>query len=402
MRLTNTSNNFIKIISKINNKKNNTINSNSNDIFLLFYYLLSSGYNYLQNNQIILEPILTNKLLYPTMFSSSPFKPIVEKAILAELSLCISYSIFFLDKKITIHFFVSNNNINLNDFNNYVKNMLVWIYIVSFFTNNKNNCLQNTPLIVYIYHTSLEKRLPSTRDDILDIQHVNTAFTLSCSNSNSKSEIVIFRREEWFKVFIHETFHTFGLDFSVMDNTECDKLLLSLFSVNSDINLYEAYSEFWARIINVFFCSYLLTNNRSNFHNLTKTLIQMETFFSSYQAVKVLRYMDLNYEQLIENNETRNKKYKENTNVLSYYILTNILLTNWQDFFKWCQKNNGRQFIQFKQTKINIKELCNFIKIHYKTSSFLQQMKYYENMFNILKGHKILKNTLRMSLSELK
>ena len=63
----------------------------------------------------------------------------------------------------------------------------------------------------------LSKSLPDTNTSTLGPDNVNTAFTLACSPN---SEMVIFRREEWKKVFIHETFHTYGLDFSSHDSNE--------------------------------------------------------------------------------------------------------------------------------------------------------------------------------------
>jgi L-rhamnose isomerase len=69
---------------------------------------------------------------------------------------------------------------------------------------------------IYIYHTSLLKILPNTNVDILNENNVNTAFTRTCP---SNSEIVVFRKEEWFKVFIHETFHSFGIDFASMNTS---------------------------------------------------------------------------------------------------------------------------------------------------------------------------------------
>ena len=72
--------------------------------------------------------------------------------------------------------------------------------------------------------------LPSTNIEILNSSHVNTAFTRTCPK---KSEIVVFRKEEWFKVFIHESFHNFGLDFSDMNNAECTSRILDIFPVNS-------------------------------------------------------------------------------------------------------------------------------------------------------------------------
>ena len=64
--------------------------------------------------------------------------------------------------------------------------------------------------------TPIKKVLPSSPFVILSPTHANTAVTTTCT---ADGEICLFRKEEIFKVFIHETFHSLGLDFSSMSNT---------------------------------------------------------------------------------------------------------------------------------------------------------------------------------------
>ena len=85
--------------------------------------------------------------------------------------------------------------------------MLVWLTIISKISSP--NCSKE--LNIFVYFTSLKKELPESQHMILQANNVNTAFTTTCPVN---SDIVIFRQEEWFKVFIHETFHNFALDFS--------------------------------------------------------------------------------------------------------------------------------------------------------------------------------------------
>ena len=65
---------------------------------------------------------------------------------------------------------------------------------------------------IYIFLTDLKKKLPEHTGQEIGKINVNTGFTMTC---RPKSNIVIYRKEEWFKVLIHETFHNFGLDFFV-------------------------------------------------------------------------------------------------------------------------------------------------------------------------------------------
>ena len=112
-------------------------------------------------------------------------------------------------------------------------------------------CSKNLEL--YLYLTPFKKELPDNQMTILDAKHVNTAFTSGCREN---TQIVLYRSEEWFKVFIHETFHNFGLDFSDMNLSSVNKRIKDIFNMNIEYNLYESYCETWARIINTMFFTY--------------------------------------------------------------------------------------------------------------------------------------------------
>ena len=121
--------------------------------------------------------------------------------------------------------------------------------------------------------------------------------------------------------------------------------------------------------------------------------------------------MDMTYKNLYEKNDhsenIRNTMYKENTSVLSYYILTLILLNNYQDFLSWCNTNNT-SLLQFKKTTSNLDSFCKFIEKKYKTNSILNGVECTEKMLiQVKKTSKkqndlgyLLRN-LRMTICEL-
>jgi hypothetical protein len=225
------------------------------------------------------------------------------------------------------------------------------------------------------------------------------------------SEIVVFRKEEWFKVLIHETFHNFGLDFSSMNVSLYNNKILQIFPVNSDVNLFESYTEFWGRIINASFCSFINMKNKNDideFYINTEFFINLEKNFACFQMIKILNFMGLSYDDLykktVASENLRKARYKENTNILSYYILTTILLINYQDFLSWCDTNNI-SLINFKKTTKNVDNMCVFIEKKYKTKSMLDGIKCIEKIYNSIKNknkNKIyLLDNLRMTICEL-
>jgi hypothetical protein len=266
--------------------------------------------------------------------------------------------------------------------------------------------------------------LPASKITILNENNVNTAFTYTCPVD---SEIVVFRKEEWFKVLMHESFHNFSLDFSDMNVIDCKDKILSIFKVNSDVNLFEAYTEFWAEIMNAAFCSFYLikyTDTKDDnfiFKEFLKNFdffVNFERTYKFFQMIKTLDFMGLTYLDLISNNptaqSTRETLYKEESNVLAYYIITTILINNYQGFLSWCNTNN-LSLLQFKKTTNNIDEFCNFIEKNYKTRSLIESVECMQNFLASIKNDKknikaskaasvkidYILNNMRMTLCEL-
>jgi hypothetical protein len=246
---------------------------------------------------------------------------------------------------------------------------------------------------VYVYLTAFKKLLPSHNQD-LDMSHINTAFTTSCPVD---AEITIYRREEWFKVFIHETFHSFGLDFAGITGDSCNATLKTMFHLDIDYNAFEAYTELWAEIINAIFCARDLINPKckdfeSNLLKTTEDIINVERQYSFIQMVKVLNHKGIRYIDLI--NDNLNSTYSEKTNMFAYFVVKTLIIFNINSFFTWCKSNNTNilQFDLLDNT--STAKFCTIVKKSYKHKEFLK---------NIEEAEKRKKKTpeLRMTLSEM-
>jgi len=309
----------------------------------------------------------------------------------------------------------------IEEINQYVRQCLVWLYIAQK-TAKKNQC-NTAPLLIYLLRSPLLKMLPSkstVSKDITTIDWVNanTAFTMVCNEPNKTKtsivrEIVIYRKEEWFKVFIHETFHNYGFDFSNASNDLIQYgtsfVLNKLYPVKSDVNLYEAYTECWARIIFVVFSSLHIKSSDDEFLTSVKQRLNEEIAFSFFQAAKVLEYMNINsYEQLIRGQAKI--EYKENTSILAYYVITLVLFANYPAFIAWCYQNNPiatttstnqfriSDYIMFKPTRANMEAFCiTLLQKQYKLPSFVQKINHHISDIHAKKRKTALYKTLRMT-----
>jgi hypothetical protein len=289
----------------------------------------------------------------------------------------------------------------------YLKKIYIWLTVISQFAST--TCVET--LYVYIYLTHEKKQLPSDPHTALGRTHANTAFTTSCT---SNTEIHLYREEEWFKVFIHETFHSYGLDFSTMDNTMANKKMHQIFGITGDVRLYESYAEIWAEIIHICFLVHFEMihspkwENVDNFISKIKDKLIYEITFSLLQCAKVLNHNGLTYDDIAKQDTMSKTKvskiYKEETPLFSYYVVKSILLFFANDFTQWTMIHNRGSF-NFQKTQQNVDAYIGFIQKHAINAKYTKTMKMVEECLNNSKQKSVLKNepalnTMRMTLHE--
>ena len=162
---------------------------------------------------------------------------------------------------------VNNHNVEINfilfededisKYFKYVTFMFTWLKIA--FKYSSPSCSKE--IRIFLYMTPFKKKLPKNSIDILSPIHCNTAVTTGCLE---KTEIILFRKEEWFKVFIHETFHSLGLDFANYSTIKFKEEINKIYPLKN-LEITETYAEFWATIFNCAFCSYSLLEKKNRF-----------------------------------------------------------------------------------------------------------------------------------------
>ena len=345
------------------------------------------------------------KVPSPSLLTSTYVPQVIKQYIEEKSKAYMHYTCRMFNRSISIYIVVFHR-ITLGDiiiYDKMVHQMLMWLRVA--FLYSSQYCGKN--LAVYLYTTPFKKQIPLELTEVFGPEHCNSAVTTSCAVDGS---IVIYRKEEWFKVFIHESFHSLGLDFSTFSCRRLNKKLAVLFPINSEMNAFEAYSEFWATIINCLFCAYNLLDNKlsdKDFLLYTDFCVQFERIFALFQMVKILNFMGISYQHLFEKNEisdvARRYLYKEKTNVFSYYILKCILLYNYDAFLKWCEKNNINT-LRFDKYDNNMNKFYSFIESHYNNPSFLADYKKMRTFYIKNKSSKQMSrlfNTTRMTICEL-
>ena len=271
--------------------------------------------------------------------------------------------------------------------------MNMWLHIVAKFAGDV--CSKNVD--VYLYLTDLKKLLPATQRQTIELEHVNTAFTTGCSD---RTEIFIFRKEEWFKVFVHECFHNMGLDFDIA-KSKSKLVLQSIFQLQSNCHLEESYCEMWAETINILLINAATKKSFEECLPVIERQIHQERIFSLFQAAKVLNHFGLGYRDVIDKTPEKGdlrSNYKETTEAFCYFVLKSILMFNFNEFIEWMFLNC--KSIKFKENQLN-KFVNDLIVQKHNEMKFMRSLNGIQTFFETSRRKSFLTSTLRMSALEL-
>ena len=257
-------NSLKKEIYQIKRKCHIQDNIKFGNLFIKFIEEVFDSFNKLRpelkadyNKEIKWENIESNVFISKSSLPNS-IPSVLKNKIKSEIKYKIIYHLTINNKIITYHIF-EKKKYSLQIIRKKIILMNLWMRFLLGKVNN--SCSQE--INIFIYPIDNLKKFPNSNIEYLGPLHVNTAFTYACIPNN---EILIFREEEWFKVFIHETFHSYGLDFVPLSN-QINQTINKIFNLNLNYDITESWCETWARIFNVIITGYFKNNNFNNYNN---------------------------------------------------------------------------------------------------------------------------------------
>ena len=183
-------------------------------------------------------------------------------------------------------------------------------------------------LKAYFYLTDSKRIIVN---NLFDARSVNGGYT-----SFVDKRMVVWRKEDGIKVFIHELIHYFNIDDKFKKYGDINNYSNKKITKNIDISS-EAFTDFFA--INFYMVYLSLIKNDFSIDLLYSNFCNQYNY-SFLQGLKIIKYSQLSNNNLIENY----------TNVYSYYLLKLYLMIFYRNS---------------NLSKINIKELINKSYIFY-------------------------------------
>lgn len=173
-----------------------------------------------------------------------------------------------------------------------------------------DRCPKGRAIKADVFLSDCPKQMPE--GPVFGRNHMNTGYAERCS----AAPFVVFRKEEWLKVFIHECFHYLNLDADVADAR------LPMFGIPTVVKVSEAFCEVWARILNC----YLVAARTGK---SARRLLAQERRYAVRNMVRVLAHMGLTFADL---RTPKAAGYREGTSTFAYVVLSAILMTDPAEF----------------------------------------------------------------------
>jgi hypothetical protein len=249
---------------------------------------------------------------------------------------------------------------------------------------------------ITFFLTPFKKKLNNSNTNVLGAKNVNSGFTYPYLINGIT---FIYRKEEFFKVFIHESIHYYGIDKALHKDFSKDpnyninyNKFINLFNINDhdivNISINEGLTEYWTFIIHLIALSYKKSITLANFINKFENLYKLELLHIIFQVVKILNYNKLTYSQFLTKSSA---KYRETSHIFSYYIVKTLLVYNHENLL------NSTMFdINFSNKlnialKTDINSINNFfinLLSYANDSRFIKLVNKVETLYNKYNNYK--------------
>ena len=310
----------------------------------------------------------------------------IKENCLKNIDYCIEIKTVIYKTHTTIKIFLNSNDLNLFKYNSLDTEILLTTLILLYSFSKKKTSI---PINITFIFSTVKRYFPTSDLDIVGPCNLNGGY------AESNKKLVVYRKEEWLKVFIHECMHYFSLDSGLQISLK-NNYLSTLFNIDPDILLSESYCEYWARILNCLISGYKILPEKNVWEVNKKYilyLLEAERFYSLILLSNFLQKVNLKYDQIISNDYTL---YKENTNAIAYIVVTAILMNQYGFFLLWFKKYNFPLLRFDKSINVDL-----FIEEIYKKCNTPELLK----CLSLIKKKKYnlkLNNSSRMSSIELK
>jgi hypothetical protein len=311
-------------------------------------------------NTSIVPTIQNNITISPSKYKHTNVIPYSISYLSPKLQDCINehsywlrrYSFLQLQPHVYVNIYSTSHQYNQDN------NILFVIFFAIFYCSCIKGIIESNEINIDVILSKYNKIL--SKDGLLNEYNVNSGVTSYRIHSKSVN-ILVYRKEEVAKVLIHEIIHAMRLDYG---HTQFNGNVVSAyFGANTQLNTNESFTETFACLLNCALSSLIQNAGVKSF----KQSVHNEIDFSKHQANKVLTTLGFLCDD--KGKITPMRGYEESTNIISYYVLKCVNLTNINWFLVFLERNNYRLTDISKYNNYLQKQLSKFKWLFHETNS---------------------------------
>lgn len=266
----------------------------------------------------------------------------------------ITYNKRIINNKHTVYTFLFDDNDMPNY--NYIATIIEFMEKIALYYNQRI-----PPVELFIIYTK-QKKLINKNTKILCADNINSGSTYPGIT------VTCWRKEEFYKVLIHELFHFYKFDFHY-GSTAYNRLYeyVDVGTIEGIDRINECYTECIAIILHCIYKSILQNTNYNSTFNNFKEYLNIELNFTLFQVAKIINLFNgTNINDFFNHTVI----LKQNTSVRSYFIIKLLLLLNLEDLYSFISHDmivNENRLMEFgkliNDSKQKLLEKHNIIKI---------------------------------------
>tara|TARA_Y100000389_G_scaffold201302_1_gene243682 strand:- start:981 stop:2081 length:1101 start_codon:yes stop_codon:yes gene_type:complete len=227
-----------------------------------------------------------------------------------------------------------------------------------------------------LYLTELKKTLPKISGSCVKKEHTKSGY----SKFDNNIYICIYRKEEWFKSIVQELFFAFTIDLET-NNINYKNILKNNIYVKDDFIITNSIIDFFSRLFNISVFLYFekSVTKLEEFKIEYKKMMLKEKKFSIIQTQKIFNHFGISYSDIIkkENEEILMSKYKDESDLLTYFLITSIMFIHFHRLIQWVNFDTNN-FFNIKKSERELVILTHYIA-HCSRES--ETLKYYEESY---------------------
>lgn len=241
---------------------------------------------------------------------------------------------------------------------------------------------------IEIFLTSPKKKFPKKKNEILAPVNVNSGVTF-WQQGTTKKHVIVFRKEEVFKVLVHELIHAYELDIHAMSLDIEEPIRRTFFKHGVVLRINESITDTLACFINVVMYCLITSENSRISMRLFRSTLAAERNYILMKGLQAFKWEGYSYDHKTKQVDNAQDKLTEKTHVTSYYVLKAVNFWALDKFFALRRPFDEVEYVDHLMQTLNDPRFWKrFLKFHNRSMATQSLRMSHTDIISIVNSHK--------------